>query len=275
MNCNTFDYFDNYHKIEGGMEKRKSNKEENIEKINPNLFNKIHGIYVLKRFGEANFLPQFIKINGKICRKYLNIFYLHKTLSQLTPNQVISICDIRLENINNITSIEYNKLVISELIKKATDNVNGYQTKRRILDYGIGSGISLECLRSLNLNNKFELIGTDISKESLKVCTQKGINTFYWHDDKNTDSQHFDAIISSFVFDFNITSLEIKRLYHLLNKGGRLVLNLYKDDLINYNYVINKLLKAGFSVRDIEVLVHQERYGIGHEVEKVIIAEKF
>ena len=31
---------------------------------------------------------------------------------------------------------------------------------------------------------------------------------------------------------------------------------------------------AGFSIRDIDVIVHRERYGIGHEVEKVIIAEK-
>ncbi len=273
MHCN-FDYFTYYSRIEGGMEKSKNKRDKNIESVNPNLFNKIHGIYVLKRFEEANFLPQFIKINGKICRKYLNIFYLHKTLSQLTPNQVISICDIRLENTNNITSIEYNKLVISELIKKATENINGKKEKSRILDYGIGSGISLECLRSLKLDNKLELIGTDISKESLKVCSRKGIKTFYWGNGENIAPQNFDAIISSFVFDFNITSGEVGRLYNLLVKGGRLVLNLYKDDLINYDYVVNNLLKSEFRLRDEQIIVPKERFNIGHEVEKVIIAEK-
>ena len=273
MHCN-FDYFDYYNRFKEGMEERKHISDINIESINPKFFKKIQGIYVLKEIKEAEYLPEFVKIDGKVCRKYLNIFYLHKTLSHLTQNEVISICDIRLKNISDITSIEYNKLVISELLKQATENINGKKEKSKILDYGIGSGISLECLRSLKLDNKLELIGTDISKESLKVCTRKGIKTFYWGNGKNIEPEHFDGIISSFVFDFNITSGEVRRLYNLLVKGGRLVLNLYKDDLINYDYVVNTLLKSEFRLRDEQIIVPKERFNIGHEVEKVIIAEK-
>jgi len=274
MNCNAFDYVDYYNGIGGGNGKRKNYNWENCESANSKLFSKIQGTYVLKKPYESLFLPEFVNIEGKICRKYLNIFFLNTTLSQLTHSQVVSICDIRLKNINAVISIEYNKYLISELIKKAAEDVRGKNGKCRILDYGIGSGISLECLKSLNLDSQFKLTGTDISRESLEECTKKGIDTFDWYSSRNIKPKSYDVIISSFVFDFNITINEIKRLHYLLNCGGRLVLNLYKDDLINYNYVFNNLHKAGFSIRDENVIVSREKFGIGHKVEKVLIATK-
>ncbi|MFX0140249.1 MAG: class I SAM-dependent methyltransferase [Candidatus Hodarchaeota archaeon] len=267
MDC-TFDLT-----IEGGEEKNYAHK--NCEKINPNLFHNIEGIYVLKKFEDIGRLPEYVKINVKSCRRFLEIFYLDKTLPKLNSRETLALCDIRLECLNKITSIDYNKFVIKKLIDKVSEtNSNGKKTKKKILDYGIGSGISLDCLRSSELNDKYELIGTDISKEALRICTHLGINTFHWHNGKYIPPEYFDAIISSFVFDFNITLHEIKRLYSLLKEGGRLALNLYKDDLCNYNYVTTNLRNAEFDIKEEEIKVPREQFGIKHKIEKVIIASK-
>jgi len=265
--------FDLNYGTEGGEEK--NNGHDNVEKINPNLFYNIQGMYVLKKFKNIGKLPEYLEIEGKLCKRFLEIFYLHKTLSQLTISQTISLCDIRLNYLNKIVAVEYNKFIICELIKRVIEtNLIHKKEKKTILDYGIGSGISLDCLISLKLENDYELIGTDISLNALKMSSETGINTFYWFDGKHISPDYFDAIISSFVFDFNITFPEIKRLYTLLKKEGRFVLNMYKNDVYNYRNLINNLVKAGFNINEEQINVPKNKFNIKHDYEKVIIAEK-
>ena len=250
-------------------------RDGNLEVASPDYFNMFQGIYVLKKFENIGKLPEYIKLNGKKCRRFLEIFYFHEKLSQLTISQTAALCNLRLQFLQNIAAVEYNKYVICHLIKKAFntdfDSGNG---KPKVLDYGIGSGISSECFELLGLKKQHELTGTDISSEALRICDQKGIKTFHWWDRKNMSNQQFDAIISSFVFDFSIKFYEVKGLYQLLKPGGRLVLNLYKDDLHNYQYVLNNLKRTDFAVKSQIVEVPREQFGIKHKIEKVIVATK-
>ncbi|MBD3287735.1 hypothetical protein GF337_02930 [candidate division KSB1 bacterium] len=255
-------------------EKRFSEKNQ-IPTVNSQLFTRIDDFYVVKRFEEIGHLPEYIQIGGKIYKRFLEIFYLEKKLAELSISSVLKICDIRLKNLKSVASLDYNKYIICELIKKSIEPaINNDSSEKKILDFGIGSGISLDCLKQVDNDNLFELVGTDISHDALRESAGKGIDTFYWRNGKHVHPESFDAIFSSFVFDFHITFNEIKRLHSLLKKDRRMVLNMYKNDNENFENIKRKLSRAGFRIKDKELKIAKDRFGIKHNKEKIIIAEK-
>jgi len=260
---------------QGETSENSTDGNNQVEKIDSKFFNKVDDFYVLNRLSEAGKLPEWADIDGIIYKRFLDLFYIDGSLANLTEEQTLALCDIRLKFLSKITSLEYNKFIICELLQKSLKPLSAKKiSKARILDFGIGSGISVDCLKSIESDVKLELVGTDISKQALKQSSRLGIETFYWRNGKHIPTDSFDGIISSFVFDFNITATEIERLHSLLKPGRRLVLNMYKKDDYNFENVQQKLIKAKFHIQNEMLIVSPNKFGIKHNCEKIIIAEK-
>ncbi|MBN2011652.1 hypothetical protein JW960_20145 [candidate division KSB1 bacterium] len=244
-------------------------------KMNPSYFFQIEDMLILNRFSEIGKLPEYIWANGNIYKRFLEIFYLNTLISELTRVQKYILFILRLRYLRNITNMDYNQFIICELIKRLVVTIEPEKTdKPNILDYGIGSGISLDCMRHLKIDDQFKLVGTDICTDALKTSGEKGIKTFKWDLSDNIKSNCYDGIISSFVFDFNITLPEIKKLYRILKPGRRLVLNMYKKDIPNVERVKKNLITAGFDINCERLIVDNIGADVDHKYEKIIIAEK-
>ncbi len=119
-----------------------------------------------------------MKINDKsslICNNNHCFDISKKGYVNLTNRSNNKIYDKNLfESRNKIYNANFYDRLITELVD-IVDEYTLYKNKSYILDTGCGEGYYLNQLsKSQNLNNKYDFIGIDISKEGISIATREG-----------------------------------------------------------------------------------------------------
>ena len=97
---------------------------------------------------------------------------------------------------------------------------------KRILDFGCGDGLSCELLKKVF--PQAEVVGVDVSEESIKIAKERGCNCeFFVYDGFKLpfEDEEFDLIFSSCVFhhiEAQYHSDLMKELYRVSNNNARL-----------------------------------------------------
>lgn len=212
-------------------------------------------IYVL-----AEEYPEFIYIDNKSYKRFLGS-YLPIELYELNSNQLFELNQIRLEL--GLVDWDYNRYIIQLLFNKATSG----KESGKLLDFGIGNGNSKTVLE--NIKN-WQLSGIDISTYQ----QDNNVMIYDWNSIRDLKLK-FDAIISSFVFDFNVDLKDIENLYKCLKTNSRLVFNVYKfwDKGRHFEEILSNLEKVGFEY-EIKKIAVPNRFKVKHEFDTIVTCFK-
>lgn len=105
-----------------------------------------------------------------------------------------------------------------------TKILNGYSKNSAILDIGCSGGPLLRILKKKGYN---DLIGIDISEESIKQCKKKGLKNVHVMNGVKTsfESEQFDIIIASDILEHIKQEEEaLKEWKRILKKNGKLII---------------------------------------------------
>ena len=105
-----------------------------------------------------------------------------------------------------------------------TKLLNGYNNKTAILDIGCSGGALLRILKKKGYN---DVVGIDISKESIKQCKKKGLKNVHVMNGAKTsfDTEQFDIIIASDILEhIKLEEEALKEWKRILKKNGKLLI---------------------------------------------------
>ena len=188
--------------------------------------------------------PEQIFIDNKKYQGFLGC-YLPCELYQLTREQLTELNNIRIDN--GFVDWDYNSYIFRKLVE-----YSGIKSGSNILDFGCGNRFSEQLLHDYN---SFFIDLDD------------------WDKIKNIK---FDAVVSSFVFDFNVTKDDIKNIYDHLNINCKLVFNIYKfwDKGSHFQKICGFLEKTGFNYCIKKEPVPNRFDKVGHRIDTFVIATK-
>jgi len=172
------------------------------------------------------FIGLEINVNGKkFVRSCENYFILEGMKDEL----LIEFFDSIASCYDVIVDKELNKKVSKIIFNEIRKNLkNAYSSKYiKMLDYGIGTGISYEVYKEINLPEKYELYGCDLSEKMLEQCKHKGF--FYvspvGYAKTGFDENYFDAIFSIFVVHYFYNNAPYKEIKRILKPNGIFIFN--------------------------------------------------
>lgn len=157
----------------------------------------------------------------------------------------------------NMVDINNNLKCIRNLYSYIKQTVN-VTNVTNILDYGCGSGLSI------NINATCNLIGYEPNEKMRKQAVAKGMKILDSQQLCSLPNDYIDAIFSSYVFHMGIKYSDIEILHRIIRRDGIIVANFYKD--INYSYVNDFFIQKGFCVK--KILGLDERFGCIYEYQK-------
>ncbi len=115
---------------------------------------------------------------------------------------------------------------------------DGFRKTNKILDVGCGRGDFLVVAKSKG----WEVYGTELSGDSVKICSQKGIKVLQGVLNPDQFDKHdFDVIFFSEVIEHITTPVqEVKKFYELLRPGGLLYITTPNfNSLLRYYYKVD------------------------------------
>jgi ubiquinone/menaquinone biosynthesis C-methylase UbiE len=230
-----------------------------IDRLSFKIETQLHRVgdfYICSHFTEEFIGPPLSMIENSIYYRFMKFIYLPQPPEYLKPEQVIEVCDLRLDYLDKLIDYELNKRIVSTIIEKATHSFNNNaDSPVKVLDFGCGSGLSSQLI--LEHMPNLGVVGVDISKKAILQSHQQGLITFLSHyrEPLPFKDESFDAITAVFVMHFNIEVSTLAELRRVLRPSGNFVFNLLKRDTHNFDRrlfnrdiwsIIQQLREAGF-----------------------------
>lgn len=243
---------------------------QSTKNINDNSDNFIY-IKVLNEEGLQESLPSEVKLNNEV---FIHRFGPFFTLKNSTEREVGKFFDSISSTYRQVISPELNKVVIYYLIRSIINKKKNSLNKFRMLDFGIGIGISDEVIKNKFQSTQIVLYGLEVSDKVIKICKDKGMEV----KKKNGlripySDNYFDGVILSFVTgyfsglaSFRKNFLEIIRI---LKPLGIVTFNLHKTEWKSINSYQRCLSQTGFSLGIPKI----QKTKIGKDYEKIVILE--
>ena len=121
------------------------------------------------------------------------------------------------------------------------DAFEPYRKTNNIIDVGCGDGFFLEVAK----RRKWNVFGTEFTKEAIDVCEQKGIQMTVSPLNSNLYPSDFFDIITSFevIEHINNPKEELKSFYSILRKGGIVYVT-----TPNFNSISRNILKSRWNI---------------------------
>jgi SAM-dependent methyltransferase len=187
--------------------------------------------------------PPVAMIGRNVYYRFMDFIYLPQPPESLLQKQVIKICDLRLEHLEELVDARLNERIVAAAATQVESNFLNGVGSLKALDFGCGSGLSLKLLKD-NLPD-LQLVGVDISKKAINQCKEKGLNVVRTRPDRRLpfSKASFDLIFAIFVMHFNVGMFTLKELRRVLRPSGKFVFNVYQRDIEG---VIDQLQEAGF-----------------------------
>ena len=195
-------------------------------------------IYYINPTQESS--PKVLYIDNKKLTRLLNFIYIPLETEKLSKEQIISINKLRYihKNDDEIYSLNSQiKLFFVDIIK--------YLQIDNLLDFGCGYDPIINYL-DIEIN----FVAFDID-DSLMPLLEDNITIS--NNLELLKDNTFDLIISIFVFHFEITMTDIKKLYTILVKNGIIIANIYNRDDNSRHDLYLALSTEGFKIRKLSL----------------------
>ncbi len=208
--------------------------------------------YICSHFTEEFVGPPIIIIKGKSYYRFMKFIYLPQPLEELHTEQVIKVCDLRLDYMDKLLDGKFNKFAMETIAATLT----GMNSRLKALDFGCGSGLSSQLL--LNYLPNLDIIGIDASKKAIRYCHEQGLSAMHSSPGEPFpfETASFDLIFAAFVMHFNIDVSALAELRRVLRSRGKFVFNVYQRSI---DRVVRRLHRAGFD----SIEVWNNVYGTG------------
>lgn len=200
--------------------------------------------YICSDFNSELIGPPITLIGETMYYRLMKFIYSPQPPEKLTPEQVIEVCDLRLDYLDKLVNIQLNNCIMRALVDctklTSTNNLN---PSLKALDFGCGSGLSSRLL--LNYLPNLDIIGIDASEKAIGYCHKQDLPARYIFPDEPLpfETATFDLIFAAFVMHFNIDMFTLAELYRILRPSGKFVFNAYRR---NIDGIIQRLQKVGF-----------------------------
>src|SRR6266851_7997033 len=176
---------------------------------------RIGDFYICTQFSKDLIGDPMVKIGKDVYYRYMNFLYLPKPPESLTTEQIIEVCDVRIEYFNEIVDQKYNRQMIANIINCLSPNLISVDAPIKVLDFGCGTGLSSKLL-SEYLSN-LQIVGVDISEKAILECCQQDLTAFLIHPEEPLpfEDYSFDMIFAIFVMHFKLgisTLIELQRV---------------------------------------------------------------
>lgn len=133
-----------------------------------------------------------------------------------------------------------NNLACISLLIHNLNNYHLISKESTLLDFGCGSGLSLET----EWNNKCRIIGYERNYSMYKMAITRGMNVFLPETIDSCLNNSIDAVFSSFVFHMSVDYEDLLKISPKLKKNAPWSLNFYKD--INKEKAIRMFRDFGY-----------------------------
>jgi len=190
-------------------------------------------VYVDESFNKETVGPLTVFIEGRKYYRFMDFFYITSPPHFLTTEDVVEVCNLRLDYFEKVVNLEFNRnvvLVMTNYLKENAININNYTSA---LDFGCGSGVSTTLLKqNIGISS---LIGVDISEKAVQLAKNLKLEVELLTIDKHFPFKNdsFDFIFAIFVMHFNISFFSFNEIYRVLKPGGLFLYNYYNVESFN------------------------------------------
>jgi SAM-dependent methyltransferase len=212
--------------------------------------------YICSHFAEEFVGPPIIIIKGKAYYRFMNFIYLPEPPDMLHREQVIKVCDLRLDYMDKLVDVKFNKFAMETIANCIRSTLTDMNPRLKALDFGCGSGLSSQLL--LEYLPNLDIIGIDASKKAISYCHEQSLSAMHSSPGElfPFETSSFDLIFAAFVMHFNIDMTALLELRRVLRSSGKFVFNVYQRSI---DRVVLQLHRAGFN----SIEVWNNVYGTG------------
>lgn len=208
----------------------------------------------------STIVPNEIKLQvGKErCIEYLDLFLI--VLPEDYASQSVIWEDFYMyfgDFYESMVDTNNNIKLIKKLYSHIQQNID-VTNMATILDYGCGSGLSI------NVKANCNLIGYEPNEKMRRQAVKKGMMVLDDAQLYSLSSNYIDAVFSSYVFHMGIRDRDIEILSRIIRHDGIIIANFYKN--INISVVNNAFIQKGFWVK--RLIGFDERFGCVYEYRK-------
>jgi len=204
---------------------------------------RVGNFYICSDFNNELFRPSITLIEDTTYCRFMKFIYSPQPLEKLTPEQVIEVCDLRLDYLDQLVDVKFNNCIMKAMADCITSTLTNTSPVVKALDFGCGSGLSSRLL--LNYLPNFDIMGIDTSEKAIGYCHEQGLPARHISPDRQLpfETATFDLIFAAFVMHFSIDLYTLAELSRILRPSGKFVFNVYQQ---NIDGIIQRLRKVGF-----------------------------
>jgi ubiquinone/menaquinone biosynthesis C-methylase UbiE len=240
---------------------------QSTENINNKITNNIIYMKALTEEDLQKSLPSEVKLNARVFLRRFGPFFTPKNF---TEKEVEKFFDLISSTYEQVILLPLNKRVIYCLVRSIIDKKINSANSFRILDFGIGSGISFEVIKNKFQSVPIILYGLEVSDRAINICKDKGIKVKKKNSSKIPyPSNYFDGVMLSFVTGYFAELSDFKNnfseIIRVLKPRGVAAFNLHRTEwksIKNYQYCLSRI---GFSVnnpRTQKIKIRNDNYKI-------------
>lgn len=174
--------------------------------------------------------PPRVHIQRQEYFRFMDFFYIPCLPYKLSQDEVIEICDLRLEYLPKVVDVDLNKVIVDYMTQTIHRRFVNKVEQLRVLDFGCGSGLSsrliIDSLGNVNLK------GFDASENAVKNAFKNGVDARFAPPGNAMPfaDESFDVVFAVFVMHFSIEKPSLDEIYRVLTQPGILVYNYYKQE---------------------------------------------
>ena len=184
--------------------------------------------------------PRTIEHDGRIWYRFMDRLYVRTPPAEMEPDLVQEVCELRLLERNRVLDQSLHKAVQVAMLDLVRDL--GIAPER-ILDFGTGSGESLETLKALTPR----VLGCDMSAKTLISSRRSNTIAVKPEGPLPFTTGAFDLVHALFVMHFKIPATMLRELRRCSTSDGFLVANCYGGGVEPYR---ENMRGAGWSLAE-------------------------
>lgn len=161
--------------------------------------------------------------------RFMDHFYLWTPRSEAADRQLLldALFEVAARDFDHIIHPDQNRENIYRLLQIITTHF-GDDRDVRILDFGCGTGLSVEVAPKLGV----ELVGYDRCKNMRAAAAARGMEVLTLEQFATLSDPAFDAAFASYVFHLGLPLADLQRLWALVRPGGVIAANFHKDHAV-------------------------------------------
>ncbi len=228
-------------------------------------------VQVLPKRDLQKSLPSQIKVDGRVFVLRFGPFFTPKNP---TERQVGKFFDSIAFVYEQVILPTLNKQVIHYLLKSIIGKKTNLVNRPRVLDFGIGSGISADVAKKKFRSIPLDLYGLEVSDNMIKICKDKGIEVKKKISPKIPyPNDYFDGAILSFVTGYFASLLDFtenfSEILRILKPLGVIAFNLHRTEWSSMNSYQHCLSQIGFFANSPKIQITK----IGKTNYRIVILE--